>query len=156
MADDNMFRECHQKFAIDLFNQSWQLLELENRTEDDDEKMLQSAYASCYHWREAGTALNQARGEWMISHVNAVLGRSEAALHHAKRTLALCEKNGFADFDIAFAYEAMARALAACEDCPGYMKYFSLAQQAGEKIGKQEDKDSFSDSLIAGPWFGVR
>jgi hypothetical protein len=156
MADANSLQEYHKKFAVDLFNQTWQFLEMENRSEDDDEKMLQGAYASCYHWREVGTALHQARGEWMISHVNAVLGRSAAALHHAKRTLILCDKNGFGDFDLAFAYEAMARALAACEDCSGYLKYFTLAQQAGEKIGKKEDKDVFSESLNAGPWFGVR
>jgi hypothetical protein len=145
-----------KKLAVDLFNQTWQLLDMENRSADDDEKMLQGAYASCYHWREAGTDLNQARGEWMISHVAAVLGRAETALHHAKRTLKICEHNAFGDFDLAFAYEAMARASAASRDCKGYEKYVALAHGAGDKIAKPEDKQAFVDSLNAGPWFGMR
>jgi hypothetical protein len=156
MNESESPQEYHRKFAVELFNRTWQLLELELRSEDDNEKMLQCAYASCYHWREAGTALHQARGEWMISRVNSVLERSEAALHHAKRTLAICDQNGFGDFDLAFAYEAMARALAAAGNSTGYEKYFALAQEAGGKIRKKEDQITFYDSLNAGPWFGMR
>ena len=41
--------------------------------------MVRAAYASAYHWcRAAGrTPANEARGEWMLSHVHAVLGRAE-------------------------------------------------------------------------------
>ena len=153
---ENQDEKCHKKFAVELFNQTWQLLEAPNRGEDDNENMLQSAYASCYHWRQVGTAIHQARGEWMISHVTAVLGRSEAALHHAQRTLSLCEQNGFGDFDLAFAYEAMARALAASGNRDGFARYFALAEKAAESIAEAEDKKIFSESLAAGPWYDMR
>ena len=39
----------------------------------------------------------------------AVLGRPEPCLHHAQRYLDLCEENGIADWDLGFAYEALAR-----------------------------------------------
>jgi hypothetical protein len=156
MGDVSGAQEYHKKFAVDLFNQTWQFLDMENRSEEDDEKMLQGAYASCYHWREVGTELHQARGEWMISHVAAVLGRAEASLHHAKRSLKICEHHGFGDFDLAFAYEAMARASAASKDCKGYERYQVLAHEAGKKIAKEEDKKVFNDGLDAGPWFGMR
>jgi hypothetical protein len=147
--------ECHKKFAIDLFNLIWTMLEKSDRTADENEKMLQMAYASCYHWREAGTAIHQARGEWMISRVNAVLARPEAALHHAQRTLDICQQNDFGDFDLAFAYEAMARSSAAGGDKEGFEKYQRLAKSAGENIKEKEDKDIFMSDLRGGPWYGM-
>jgi hypothetical protein len=148
--------EFNKKYAVELFNQTWALLQKPDRTEDDSEKMLQSAHASCYHWRQVGTALNQARGEWMISHVNIILGRKEASWHHAQQTLRLCQENGFGDFDLAFAYEAMARAAAMTGNTEALKKYLGLATDAGEKILAAEDKTLFQGDLEAGPWFGMR
>jgi tetratricopeptide (TPR) repeat protein len=58
----------------------------------------------------AATPAHLARGEWLISRVYAVLQRPEPALYHARRVLDLCQDNGIGDFDLAFAYEALARA----------------------------------------------
>ena len=60
-------QEAHKFFGVSLNNLVWQLLKKTDRTPEDDEKMVQAAYASCYHWGEVGTAVNQARGEWLIS-----------------------------------------------------------------------------------------
>ena len=38
---------------------------------------------------------------------------SGAGLHHARRVLEICEEHGIGDWDLAFAYEALARAHAA-------------------------------------------
>ena len=157
MSDDKMtLQDFHKKQAAGLFNMTWEYLEKKSRTPDEDEKMLQLAYASCYHWREVGGALNQARGEWMISHVNVILGRKEAGLHHAMRSLKLCQDNGFGDFDLAFGYEAVARALASLKDKGESDKYYKLALDAGEQIAEAEDKNIFKEQLEAGPWFGMR
>ena len=72
--------------------------------------MLDAPHASRFHWGEVGTAVNLARGEWQVSHVYAVLNRAEPALYHARRCLAICEANAIGDFDLAYAYEAIARA----------------------------------------------
>ena len=53
---------------------------------------------------------NAARSHWQISRVNSVLGRGEAALYHAERCLGLCTENGIGDWDLAAAYEGVARA----------------------------------------------
>ena len=53
---------------------------------------------------------NAARSQWQISRVNAVLGRGEAALYHAERCFELCTENAIGDWDLASAYEALARA----------------------------------------------
>jgi hypothetical protein len=42
------------------------------------------------------------------------LGRSEPALYHAKNCLEICEKNKIGDFNIAFAYEGIAKGKRRC------------------------------------------
>ena len=61
---------------------------------------------------------NLGRGEWQCSRVYAVLGRGEPALWHAKRCLAHAQGDGAEDWDLAAAYESMARASAVAGD-PG-------------------------------------
>ena len=101
-----------RKLAADLFNRTWTLLERTDRTPEQVDEMIHSAHASRYHWGEAPDheAVNLARGEWQCSRVYAVLGRAEPALWHARRCLEINEAAGNADWDIASAYEAMARA----------------------------------------------
>jgi hypothetical protein len=62
------------------------------------------------HWGSVGIPANLARGEWLCSRVYAVLGRAEPSLHHARRVLEIRERHGIADWDLASAHEAIARA----------------------------------------------
>ncbi len=144
-------QEYHKKLAIDLFNLTWGLLDKKDRTREEDDKMVHAAHASRYHWGEVGTPLEFERGDWQISRVYAVLNRTQPALHFAKRCLEICRENSFGDFDIAFAYEAMARAHAVAEDKPESEKYVRLAKQAGEQIKEKENKDLFFSELKTVP-----
>jgi hypothetical protein len=139
--------EEHKRFAVNLFNLTWSLLGKKDRTREDEDKMIHAAHASRYHWGEIGTPLEFERGEWQISRVYSVLGRSEPALFHAQRCLDICTENDIGDFDIAFAYEAMARALSIAEDKAECKKNLQLARRAGENIRKKEDKDYFLSEL---------
>lgn len=105
-----------RRLAADLFNGVWALMETEERTADDDDRMLHMAHASRHHWGRVGTPANLARGEWLCSRVYAVLGRAEPSLHHARRVLELCRQHGLVDWDLAFAHEALARAHALAGD----------------------------------------
>jgi hypothetical protein len=91
--------------------------------------------------------MNLERGEWQISRVYSVLGRSEPALYHARNCLEICEKNNIGDFDIAFAYEGMARANTVAKQKAETKKYLDLAKKAGEQIKKKDDKDYFFSEL---------
>jgi hypothetical protein len=126
-----------------LINQTWQLLERERRTIHDDDQMIHTAHASRYHWGQVLTAspVHLARGEWLISRVYAVLGRAEPALHHAGRVLDLCQGNGIGDFDLAFAYEALARASAVAGDSGRAGDHTDHALAATEHIADDEDRD---------------
>lgn len=72
---------------------------------------------------------------------------SPAALYHAERCLAICTENGIADFDIAFAYEAMARAYAVAGEAEKSQEYVDLAEKAAQEIEEEGNRDYFLSEL---------
>ena len=117
----------HKDLGRSLNGLVWQLLARNDRTAEDDARMVDAAHASQYHWQEAGGPPGT-RGEWLVSHVDAVLGRTEPALHHARRCLELAE---------AAAWHARATA-------------------AGVGIADDQDREIFTGDLATAPWFGLR
>jgi hypothetical protein len=136
-----------KRLAKDLFNRVWELLESERRTPAEDDEMIHAAHASRYHWGRVGEPANFARGEWQCSRVYAVLGRSEPALWHGRRCLDLCDEHGIGDFDLAYAYEALARAHRVAGQVPEAEAYERLAVEAAERIADPEDRDHFRADL---------
>lgn len=132
-----------KKLAIQLFNETWDLIDKADRTTEDNALMLHKAHTSCYLWmiEETSTPTNHARGEWQVSRVYALLGMGEPALLHGQRSLDICLANGIGDFDLAFGYEAVARAKAVLGDASGAAEVKSLARTAAEAIAEQGDKD---------------
>ena len=151
----------HEKFAKDSFNKTWDLLDKNDRTTEENNEMVHAAHTSRYHWgilvaNDEGTYVNLQRGEWQISHVYVILERMEPALYHAKLCLDLTKEHKIGDFDLAFAYEAIARASALAEKKEDYEKYFKLAEDAGNKIKKKDDKEYFFEELNGGNWFNMK
>jgi hypothetical protein len=103
-------RETERRLAADLFHQTWRLLEMGTRTPEQDDEMIHCAHASRYHWGHIGQPVNLARGEWQIARVYAALGRGEPAPFHARRCLRIAQTHQLGAFDVAAAYEALARA----------------------------------------------
>lgn len=139
-ADPTIDQEARRRLAIDLFNHAWTLLETVDRTADQDDEMLHAAHASRYHWGEVGDAANRARGEWQCSRVYVALGRAEPALHHARRCLAICEEHTIGDWDLAAAYEAVARASRLAGDAAELARYRRLATEQLDRISDPEDR----------------
>jgi tetratricopeptide (TPR) repeat protein len=139
----------HRQVAVDLFNHVWTLIETPDRTTAQDDEMLHAAHASRYHWGLVGKPVNLARGEWQCSRVYAMLGRGEPAIHHGRRCLEICQAEDLGDFDLAFAYEALARAHALAGDSEAAAKYLTQAVQAGTNIADQEDRTHFEGELAS-------
>ena len=132
--------------ASHLFNYTWTLLE-KDRSPEEDELMVHAAHAARLHWWPIAEPVNHARGEWQLARVYAVLGRPEPALHHARRSLDICEENGIGDFDLAFAYEALARAHAIAGDADESARFGALAREAAEGISEQDDQELVLNDL---------
>ena len=112
------------QLGVDLFNGTWSLIE----SRQDDELMVHMAHASSYHWAVAPECKpeNRARGEWLLARIYA-LGGSEPA-HHARSRLDWCERHDLADWDLAFAYEALARASRLAGDDEAAERYVEPAR----------------------------
>lgn len=153
MADKEYTEEdAHKKFAADFFNETWNYIEKKDRSEEDDEKMINLAHASRLHWDYHGEPLNFQRGEWMLSLVYSLVHRGEPALYHANKCLELTEEygeedHGFQDFDIAFGYECMARATKVAGKEDDHERYYEKAREAGEKIQDNGDRSWFFQCL---------
>lgn len=145
----------HRERGIEIYNDTWRYISMEDRNAEDDEAMIRRAYASAYHWSLAAgrTITNDARGEWILSRVHAITGRGETALHHARRCLAFTLEAGLQDFDLAYAHEALARALAALGRDDEATN--ELAAARAVPIGDPEDEAILVADLEAGPWFGL-
>jgi hypothetical protein len=161
MPKENEDLKFHEKMAKGCFNQTWDLIDKKDRTKEEETQMVHTAHASRYHWAALvsngkGTPLNLQRGEWQIARVYTILERAEPALYHANICLELTKEHNIGDFDLGFAYEAMARASALAKNKDDFKKYYKLAQEAGEKIAKKDDKDYFFEDLEGGKWFGMK
>jgi hypothetical protein len=139
----------HRQLGVDLYNHTWTLLEKENRTRVDDDEMLNATHASAYHWSRAGGAGPEhvARSQWQISRVNAVLGRGDAAVYHGERCLEHCTQNGIGDWDLASAYEALARAHRAAGNDAEYRRYLELGRAALAQIADEDDREHIAEDL---------
>ena len=143
----------HRALGVALFNHTWTLLEKPDRTPAETDEMIHAAHASRFHWSRAdgAEAVNLARGEWQCSRVYATLGRGEPALWHARRCLAYNEAVGAGDWDIAAAYEAMARASAVAGDPAAAADWKAKAIAALDGIADQDDRDLIEGDIATLP-----
>jgi hypothetical protein len=135
------------QLGVDLYNETWRLLD----SREDDDELLHQAHASAYHWLKAPECepRNRARSEWLCSRVYAVLGRAEPAMHHAQRCLQLCEQHpdNVEDWDLAFAFEALARAYRIVGNEDEARRYEQLGREQAEVIADPEDRESLLRDL---------
>lgn len=146
--------EAHAHFARTFNMEVWKLLTIEGRSPDENERMIGAAHASFAHWRVVGGSVEQQRGLWLISHVYAELEIAEPALRFAQRCLELTEAHPDAmkDFDLAYAFEGMARAAAVSGDRETALEYRERAAAAGEEIANDEDRKIFTNDLAGWNW----
>ena len=135
----------HHYMGIEMNNQTWGLLDKKGRSEQDNIRIINFAKASLYHWRKSDkyNVENEQRGQWLISHVYAILGKSDEALSYAKETLKITEDNNLKDFDLAYAYESMARAYSISENKDESEEWYKKAKAAGDLIVDEKDKECF-------------
>ena len=145
--------ETHRALAAGLFNRSWDLLEIEDRTGRQDAELIDTAHASAWHWRQVGSAANEARGHWLLARVYSVLGHGAEAVYHARQANEVLDAGGddIEDWDRPAAAEAMARALVAAGDLEGAAEWKAKAAGLLEAVADEEDRSVVEGDLAALP-----
>ena len=146
--DPEEVRRWNRRFAVDLFNRSWDLLEMPDRSADDDAEMMAAAFGSAWHWQQVGTAENIALGDHQISKVASHLGQPALALHYARRALEAIEIGHFGDWQVAAAYEGMARACAAAGDAAGRDYWVQRCTIALGAVPDAADRSVVAEQLL--------
>lgn len=145
MTEDQ--RKMHKKLAVDCFNSAWDLMDIKKRTEEEVNLMINTAHASLYHWKQIGEPLNFARGEWQVSRIYSLAGHGSSALFHGKNSLKYCKENAIGDFDLSFAYEAIARAYSLLGNEENKVKYIELTKESAALIEDNDNKNYLISEL---------
>lgn len=139
--------------AVDLFNNTWNYLDKEKLTNEEKDIMVNSSHASRYHWGvrvENGwdaAPINLGRGDWQLSRVYAVLGDGDRAVHYGKTYLDICKKEGIKDWDLSYAYEALARGYAVKGDAKNKEKYIKLAKASLADVENKDTREMIEGDL---------
>jgi uncharacterized protein YndB with AHSA1/START domain len=146
LLDATLGPVAHRAFARSANGETWRHLESGEAAD-----AVMAAHASAYHWRAVGGVVERARADWLCSRAHAAAGDAAAALRHAEASLAACEDHpdDVADFDHAYAAEAMARALALAGEHGDAATWRTKAEDLGAAIADPQDREIFDGDLAA-------
>jgi hypothetical protein len=146
--------KAHRFFAVECFNTTWDLIDLKARNAEQDEEMIERAFASLWHWRQRPdhTPRNVAMGCWQVSRVLALAGRGDEALRYGERAARVCADEALDAFMTGFAHEARARAQLARGDEGAAAAALADARAAAATIADADDRAHLERDLdeIAG------
>ncbi|MDZ5473566.1 tetratricopeptide repeat protein [Bacillus sp. 31A1R] len=136
----------HRGLAASTFNKVWDLLDIPNRSEEQNEKMVHLCHSSFWHWTQSHdcTEQNLSIGYWQLSRVYASIGEGTNALKYAERCVSISEKAELKPFYIGYAYEALARAF----HVQGNLSKAELAKQTAYEYAKKVVVEDSKKMLI--------
>lgn len=143
----------HKYYGIEFNQMFWRLWGKTDKTEEECLDMLNYAYASLTHWKlyQGSTIVNQQRGEYLIAKCYLYMGEAGNCAKYAKSCLdkTLDHKDKMADFDIAFAWELMAKSEKLSGNLEAWKEYYDHAVAAGRLITDDKDREIFESDLAS-------
>ena len=145
--------EDYKTIVRNITDLVWTLLDKEDLSDEDADRLINAAYAARFHNGEFSEALDIARSEWHLARANLKVGRPVPAYFHGQKCLQVCRENELGPFTIAYAYEALARIVAVMNDEEALEEYIGLAKQYGKMIEDDEEKKIFMADLATVPGY---
>ena len=142
---------AHRYFATRYFNSAWDLLDLESRSNEDIEMMIDLAHASRLHWRQRDdvSPKHESIAAWQLSRVYSVANRPDEALLHGIRALEIAMRAGTGAFYVGYGHEAVARAAAALGDSDTAARHLEAAQDLLGSISEIDERHTLKRDLDA-------
>ena len=132
---------AHRYFAAACFNATWDLIEKEDRTPADDQRMISLALASMYHWSERPDcgATERSGGYWQVSRVHALVGLAGEARRYGE----ICREvsGDLAPFYRGYAHEALARAARLAGDTAAAAEHLAKARALASEITDDGERE---------------
>jgi hypothetical protein len=143
--------EVHREIGVDRFNATWDLIDKQDRSADDDVELLLSAMTSRWHWGRVGGPEEISTGDWQVAHAASLVGLGDLALLFARRNLATAEAQGWSGWRLASAHEGVARACAVGGDRTGRDEHVAAAEAALAAEPDDEERQIVAEQLATVP-----
>jgi hypothetical protein len=137
--------------AVAAYNRSWELLDLEDRTPEQDAALLSAAFASRHHWIAAGGDEQRVVADWMVSRAAAAVGNGGLAVTFAKRALDGAAAGSYPAWLRASVQEGAARAYAAAGDADMRAVHLALASAELDQETDPDDRQVIEEQLATVP-----
>ncbi|MGG3470744.1 hypothetical protein ABES02_25065 [Neobacillus pocheonensis] len=139
----------HKQLAVKCFNATWDLLDMTDRTKEEEERMLHLAHSSFWHWTQVDnhTPKNLSIGYWQLSRVYATVGNGERAYFYAERCLDISLESNIEPFYIGYAYEALTRANVLLAQSDPAKLHLQLAIEYAQKVENENEKEMLLNDL---------
>lgn len=135
----------HRSVAVSTYNACWELLE-SARSAEDNRNLLSLAFTSRYHWLQAGSAMQWAMADWMVSRCAAAIGEGNLSMTFAKSAVASVPEDAPAWLR-ASVHEGMARACVAIGDGEGRVQHIAQARKILASEPSQEDRQLIESQI---------
>jgi hypothetical protein len=138
---ENLLPESwHRFFAITANNAAWDISEsLENVLNHTE--LLDAAHASAWHWRVAGTTINQMRSTMLLALIHARMDMGPSSWNYAESMKKyFTEISETPDWELAFVYAIHAWAALACGKLDEYKVSYHKASLCLDAIKDPEDR----------------
>jgi len=140
---------AHKFFAAHCFNRAWDLIEMADRTPEDDRLMVALNQASLYHWQQRDDCSNKrlSVGFWQASRIQSLLGNAPEALRHAQ--VCLEYSGALQPFYLGYAHEALARAQRMGGNALAARAHLESALALAARIGDKGERELLLADLKA-------
>jgi hypothetical protein len=137
--------------ASQLFNRCWELLEQDERSEDDKVELLTAALTSRFHWLQAGGPEEWIVSDWMVARAAGAAGSSDTAVRFALRAYESARATESPDWLVASSAEGVARAYVVAGNAEEFANWAALAGRLAEVIVDPENKSLIESQLAEIP-----
>ena len=138
---------AHRRLSAAFFNEAWDLISKESRTERENQLMVALTQASLCHWmkRPDCTDQNLSIGYWQAARVYTLAGVAAEAQRMAQ--ICLGYSKDLSPFYRGFAYEALARAAALAGDADARDRHLADARRLAAEVADAEERSMLESDL---------
>lgn len=137
----------HRKLAVSLFNRTWELLDQDARSYEEDAEILTAAFTSRFHWLQVGEDKNFSISDWQVSRVASVLGYADLAAEYGQRSLETASRARLGPFYEGYAHEALARAARLAGNRDLNRKHLDIAYDLLQQIEEGSERELLASDL---------
>ena len=132
--------QWHKFFAMEYNNKAWDLAAKPDRSNAENDCMLDAAHTAAAHWKAVGTDLHIARAEMLLAAVHALLGFGESAWPLALRVKNFFSTTECPDWERAYISLIYAHAAILAGNQSEYTEAYQQATADLDAIADPEDR----------------